>query len=134
LAKVSIPEPKERKIGPKTVDAILIGYALDYNVNRFLVVNYEISEISNNTIIKVRDAVYFENIFPFKSRIPSDSSVIPSTYNTHSFSFAHVTDFEPGRSKKIRTLTSFDEDFFIYFVEGDSSSFKEVMKSFESPF
>ena len=39
LAKVSIPEPKKRKIGPKTVDAIFIGYALDSNVNRFLAVN-----------------------------------------------------------------------------------------------
>jgi len=37
-------------------------------------VNSKISEISNNTIIKVWDAVYFENIFPFKSRIPGDLS------------------------------------------------------------
>ena len=33
LAKVSIPEPKKRKIGPKTVDTIFIGYALNNNVN-----------------------------------------------------------------------------------------------------
>ena len=33
LANVSIPKPKKRKIGPKTVDAIFIGYALDSNVN-----------------------------------------------------------------------------------------------------
>ena len=38
--------------------------------------NSEISEISDNTIIEVRDDVYFENIFPFKSRIPSDLSCL----------------------------------------------------------
>ena len=33
LAKVSIPESKKKKICPKTVDAMVIGYALDSNVN-----------------------------------------------------------------------------------------------------
>ena len=106
LAKVSIQELKKRKIGPKTVDAIFIGYALDSNVNRFLVVNSEISEISNNTIIEARDAVYFENIFPFKSRIPSDPSCTPSTSDIPSSSSPPVTDSEPRRSKRTRTLTS----------------------------
>ena len=63
LAQISVPEPKKRKIGSKTVDAIFIGYALDRNVNCFLEVNSEISEISNNIITEARDIVYFENIF-----------------------------------------------------------------------
>ena len=67
LAKVSIPESKKRKIGRKIVDAIFIRYTLDSNINRFLVVNSEISKISNNTIIEAKDVVYFENIFPLKS-------------------------------------------------------------------
>ena len=99
FAKVSISEPKKRKIGPKTVDAIFIGYALDNNVTQFLVVNSEISEISNNIIIEVRDAIYFENIFPFKLRIPSDPSCTPSAINISFFSYAPTTDFEPRRSK-----------------------------------
>ena len=72
MAKVSTPKSKKRKIGPKTVDAIFMGYTLDSNVNRLLVVNSEISEIFNNTIIKARDVVYFENISSSKSRIPND--------------------------------------------------------------
>ena len=68
MAKVIISKPKKRKIGPKIIDDVLSGYAPDSNVNRFLVVNSEISEISNNTIIEVRDIVYFENIYPFKFR------------------------------------------------------------------
>jgi len=55
------------------------------------------------------------------------ASDIPSSSSTH------ATDSEP-RSKKTRTLTSFGEDFFTYLVESDSSSFKEEMESFESPF
>ena len=133
LAKVSILEPK-KKIGPKTVDAIFIRYVRDSNVNRFLVVNSEIIEISNNTIIEVRDAVYFENIFPFKSRISNDPSCTPSVFNIPSSSSAHVTISEPRRSKKTRTFTSFGEDFFTYLVDGDPNSFKEAMDSFESPF
>ena len=114
MAKVSIPEPKKRVIGHKTVDAIFIKYALDSNANRFLVVNSETSEIYN-TIIEVRD-VYFEDIFPFKSRIPSDPSYTPSISDIPSSSSAPATDFE-FRSKRTRTLTSFGEVFFTYLVE-----------------
>ena len=57
MSKVSILKTKKRKLGPKTVDVVFIGYALDSNVNRFLVANSEISEISNNTINKARDDV-----------------------------------------------------------------------------
>ena len=56
LAKISIPEHF------KTV-VVFIGYALDSNIGRFLVVNSEISEISNNTIIEVRNIVYLETSF-----------------------------------------------------------------------
>ena len=74
LAKVGIPEPKRKKIGPKTVDAIFVGYSLDSNTYRFLVINSEISEITNNTLIESRDATFFENIFPFKNQIQSSIS------------------------------------------------------------
>ena len=97
LAKVSILESKKRKIGHKTVDTIFIGCTLDSNVIRFLVVNSEISEISNKTIIKVRDVVYFENIFPLKSRISSDLSITPSTSDIPSFSLTPTTNSKSRR-------------------------------------
>jgi len=132
LAKVSILEPKKRKIDHKTIDVIFIRYALDSNVNWFLVVNSQIREISNKTIIKVRDIVYFENIFSFKSRIYSNPSCTPSTSDILFSSSALAIDFENRRSKRIRTLTSFGEDFFTYLVECDPSSFKEAMDLSES--
>jgi len=85
----------------------------------------EISEISNNTIIEVRDIVYFENIFPFKSRIPSDPTSTPSISDILSSSSAPTSDIEPRRSKRSRTLTSFGEDFFTYFVEGDPNPLRK---------
>ena len=94
----------------------------------------EICEISNNTIIEVRDAVYFENIFSLTSRISSGPSITPSTFYIPSSSSAPTDDFEPRRSKRTRTLTSFGEDFFTYPVEGDPSSFKKAMNSSKSSF
>ena len=52
LAKLGMLEPKIKKIGPKTVDAIFVGYSLDSNTYRFLVINFEISEITNNRLIE----------------------------------------------------------------------------------
>ena len=67
LAKVKIPHPRTRKIGTNTLDIVIVGYALDSNVGRFLVITSEVSEIAKNTIIEARDAVHFENTFPLKS-------------------------------------------------------------------
>ena len=114
MAKVSISEPKKRKIGFKTIDIAFTRYALDSIVNYFLAVNSEIREISNNNIIKVREYVYFENIFPFKSKIPSNFSCAPSTSDIPSSSSAPAADPELRWSKRIRTLSFFGDDFFIY--------------------
>jgi len=108
-------ELKKKKIGPKTVDAIFIEYALDINVNRFLVVNSKSSEISN-TIIETRDVVYFENIFSFKSRIPSDLSITSFISDIPSSSFASAIDSELRKRKRTRTFTSFGEGSFTYHV------------------
>ena len=71
LAKIAIPKPKRRKIGSKTIDTIFIAYGQNTSANRFLVIDSEINGISNNTIIESRDATFFEDIFPFKSKIPT---------------------------------------------------------------
>jgi len=72
--------------------------------------------MSNNTIIEVRDVVYFEEIIPFKSRISSDPSYTLYASDILSSSSAPPIDFEPRKSKRIKTLTSFSEDFFTYLV------------------
>ena len=74
LAKVKILEPKRKKIGSKTVDAILIGYASNSNANRFLVIHSKVNDINKNTIIESRYAIYFDDTFPFRIRIKNDHS------------------------------------------------------------
>lgn len=61
------------------VDAIFIGYSLNSNTYRFLVIKSEINEISNDTIIESRDAVFLENIFPFKIKPNASDISFPST-------------------------------------------------------
>jgi hypothetical protein len=53
LAKVNVSIFKKRKLGPKTMDYVFLGYAYHSIASRFLVV-------------KSRDATFFENIFPMK--------------------------------------------------------------------
>jgi hypothetical protein len=66
LAKVNIPEPKKRKLGPKTVDCIFIGYAQNSPAYRFLIVKYATPEMIVDTIMESKDATFFENIFPMR--------------------------------------------------------------------
>ena len=55
------------------MDCIFIDYALNNNAYRFLVHKSEILDIHVNMIIKSRDAVFFEDIFPYKREIDKTS-------------------------------------------------------------
>lgn len=66
LAKFNVPITKKRKLGPKTVDCVFLGYALRSVGNRFLVVNSGIPDMSVGTIMESRDATFFEDIFPMR--------------------------------------------------------------------
>ena len=67
LAKVNIPIPKKRKLGPKTVDCVLLGYAFHSIGYRFLIIKSEVSDMHVGTIMESNDATFFEDIFPMKS-------------------------------------------------------------------
>ena len=64
--KVNVPIPKKRKLGPKTVDCVFLGYAQRSIAYRFLVVKSEVPDVHVDTIMESRDAIFFENIFPMK--------------------------------------------------------------------
>ena len=62
MAKVALPSIKRTNIGPKTFDAVFVGYAQNSAAHRFLSLNdYAISEH--------RDAEFFEHVFPLKRKI-----------------------------------------------------------------
>ena len=63
LAKVNVPINKKRKLGPKTVDCIFLGYAHQSIAYRFLVVKSDVPDMYVDTIMESRDATFFENFF-----------------------------------------------------------------------
>ena len=56
---MNVPINKKRKLGPKTVDCVFLGYAI-YSVGyRFLIINSSVSEITVDIIMESRDATFF---------------------------------------------------------------------------
>jgi hypothetical protein len=66
LAKVNVPITKKRKLGPKTVDCVFLGYAHNSIAYRFLIVKSEVYDMHVDTIFESCDATFFENIFQMK--------------------------------------------------------------------
>jgi hypothetical protein len=64
LAMVNVPINKKRKLGPKTVDCVFLGYAMNSVGYRFLTVKSGVYDIEVGTIFESRDATFFRLIFP----------------------------------------------------------------------
>nr|ABF94929.1 retrotransposon protein, putative, Ty1-copia subclass [Oryza sativa Japonica Group] len=139
LAKVNVPITKKRKLGPKTVDCVFLGYA-HYNIAyRILIVKSEVPDMHVGTIMESRDATFFESFFPMKdthSSLSQPSEIITSsitppeqTEHTHE----HVTEEDdseaPRRSKRQRTAKSFGDDFTVYLVDDTPKSISEAYAS-----
>ena len=74
LDKVAVPPPKKVKIGPKTIDCIFIGYAHNSVAYQLLVHESNIPDIHKNMIMESRNASFFEDVFPCKSKVEPNSS------------------------------------------------------------
>ena len=59
LAKVNVPINKKRKLRPKTVDCVFLGYAINSVGYRFLIINSSVLNMIVGTIMKSRDATFF---------------------------------------------------------------------------
>jgi hypothetical protein len=81
LAKVNLPEPKKRKLEPKTVDCAFFGYAHNNMAYRFLVIKSDTPEQNVNTIM-LRDASFFEDIFPMRA---AGSTSLSENNHTHMY-------------------------------------------------
>ncbi|GKA88599.1 pol polyprotein [Tanacetum coccineum] len=61
-AKVAVPTPKAQKIGPKSVDCILIGYAKNSTAYRFIVHESKNPDIQKNTIMDLESLLSLKYI------------------------------------------------------------------------
>ena len=132
LATVAIPLPKKVKIRPKTIDCIFIGYAHNSAAYRFLVYKSNIPDIHKNMIMESRIASFFEDVFPCKSKVESNSSKRAFVIiNENSQDENDNGEVEPRHSKRARVGKSFGQDFLIYMLEGERRTYKEAMNSIE---
>ena len=145
LAKVKIP--KKRKLGPKIVDCVLLGYAFHSIGYRFLVVKSEVSDVHVGTILESKDATFFEDIFPMKDIPSSSNQEIPNTSIQElddipdpTISIEHTDNPEeednevPVRSKRQRTAKSFGDDFIVYLVDDTPRTISEAYASLDADY
>ena len=146
MAKVNVPISKKRKLGPKTVDCIFLGYAHHSIAYRFLVVKYEVPDMHVDIFFESRDAIFFENIFPmkdmcsnarFSSKIAPDFTIsIESPVESFEQPPEEViveNDNEvPARNKRRRIAKSFGDDFIVYLVDDTPTSFTEAYASLDA--
>lgn len=148
LAKVGLPEFKRTSVGPKTFDCVFIGYAQNSAAYRFM-------SLSDNSICEVRDAEFFELIFPLKKNdmnkvIDPHITSVPSTIRC-TYPGRNEYENEPRRSKRQRVETSYGSDFItsllaeysdklnddlvsIFLVGEDPKSYEEAMTSIDASF
>jgi len=67
LAKVNVPINKKRKLGPKIVDCVFLGYVIHNVGYRFLIINSGVPDMHVGTIMESRDATFFEREFPMEN-------------------------------------------------------------------
>ena len=120
LAKILLPEPKKRKLGPKTFNAMFIGYAENSAAYRFLITKLENNLVDVNNIIETKNADFFENIFLMKlngeqqvQKTSRDKSIEPS-------------EFEPRKSKRDRKETNLGDGFYTFLIDEDPDPTKKL--------
>ena len=136
LAKVNVPINKKRKLGPKTVDCVFLGYAIHNVGYRFLIINSGVSDMHVGTIMESRDATFFKSEFPMKN-VPSTSSHEPIIPHEQFISIEHSEEphmhnpeeddiVVTRKSKRKRTAKSFGDDYIVYLVDDTPRTIEEA--------
>ena len=102
----------------------------DLRRHRFLIHQSNILDIYKNTIMESRNASFFEDVFPCKSKVdPNSSKRAFETLNENSQDGNDTGKVEPRRHKRARVEKSFGPDFLTYMLEGEPRTYKEAMNS-----
>ena len=146
LAEVNLSEPKKRKLGPKTVDCLFLGYAHNSTTYRFLVVKSNTPEQNVNTIMESRDASFFEDIFPMRAAGSTSQSEDRHSHehslenytqleqNDEKFEDEHLVDDAPRRSQRQKIAKSFGDNFIVYLVDDVPKTLPEAYASHDAEY
>jgi hypothetical protein len=138
---VNVPINKKRKIGPKTVDCVFLGYAIHNVGYRFLIINSEVLDMHVGTIMESRDAIFFENEFPMKitPSMISHESVIPHEHE-HFIPIEQIEEpltqnpeeddiVVTRKSKRQRVAKSFGDDYIVYLMDDTPTTIEHAYSS-----
>jgi hypothetical protein len=141
LAKVNVPINKKRKLRPKTVDCVFLGYSFHIIGYRFLIINSRIPDMHVGTIIESTDATFFENEFLIKNA-PSTTDhefIIPHEHENFTpieqVEEPHMQNPEEDdtivtrKSKRQRIAKSFGVDYIVYLVDDTPTTIEEAYSS-----
>jgi transposase InsO family protein len=144
LAKVNVPINKKRKLGPKTVDYVFLGYAFHSIGYRFLIINFGVPNMLVGTIMESRDAMFFEDKFPMKAthNTSSDEPTIPHehfipvehTEESHIHNPMEANSISTRKSKRPRIAKFFGDDYIVYLVDDTPSTIEEAYSSPDADF
>jgi hypothetical protein len=144
LTKVNVPINKKRKLGPKFVDCVFLGYAFHNIGYRFLIINSRVPDMLVGIIMESRDAVFFRDDFLMK--ITHDVSINEPTiphghfisveHTKESYIHNHVKDdnVSTRKSKRTRTAKSFGDDYIVYLVDNTPSTIEQAYSSPDADF
>jgi len=132
---VNVPINKKRKLGPKNVDCVFLGYTINSVGYRFLVVKSRVPDMRFGGIFESRDATFFENEFPMRGNVPSTSSegsldapdtFVPVEYNEqpNTESPEEENDGVARKSKRPMIAKSFGDNFAIYLIDDTPTTIK----------
>ena len=97
-----------------------MGYAHNNVAYQFLVHESNIRDIHKNMIMESRNASFFEDVFPCKSKVePYSSKRELGTINENSQDENDNGEVEPRCSKRARVEKSLGQDFLTYMLEGE---------------
>ena len=138
---MNVPINKKRKLRPKTVDCVFLGYSIRSVGYRFLIIKSKVPDMHVGTIMESRDATFFENEFPMRttpseisheSETPHENKNFISVENLEE-SHEHISEEDDTivtrRSKRPRVAKSFGDDFYVYLVEDTPTTISEAYSS-----
>ena len=144
FGKSQYTSAEKKKLGPKTLDCVFLGYAQNNTAYSFLVVKSDSPDVSVYTIMESRDASFFEKVYPMRSVSNSETqiytqseSIAPPEPNSKPVIYDEDNDKvndSPRRSKRQRIVKSFGDDFIDYLVDDMPKSLPEAYASLDAQY